>query len=84
METHPGGRKAENGTQEKRGRHAEKQQAEQFKMAAKSLNGCQKLTIGQNSPTHTQKLKFEAEVLIDCMFSAYNVEGCIQIRSFNN
>ena len=36
------------------------------------------LKIEQNSPKKTLKLKFEAVVLIDCMFYAYNAEGCIQ------
>ena len=47
--------------------------AKKFKMAAAELK------IGQNSPTHTLKLKFEAEVLADCVFLAYNEEGSIQI-----
>ena len=37
------------------------------------------LKTGQSSPIQTLKLKFEAVVLIDCMFYAYNVEGCIQV-----
>ena len=36
--------------------------AQKFKMAAAELK------IGQNSPMHTLKLKFEAVVLADCMF----------------
>ena len=39
------------------------------------------LKIGQNSPMHTLKLKFEAVVLIDCMFLAYDEDGGIQIWS---
>ena len=37
------------------------------------------LKIGQNSPIQTLKLKFEAVVLIDCVFYEYNVEGFIQV-----
>ena len=47
--------------------------AKKFKMAATELR------IGQNLPMHTLKLKFEAVVLIDCMFLTYNEEGGIQI-----
>ena len=47
--------------------------AKKFKMAAKELK------IGQNSPMHTLKLKFEGVVLADCMFLAYDEEGGIQI-----
>ena len=50
---------------------------QKFKMAATELK------IGQNSPIHTLKLKFEAVVLIDCMYFAYNEEGGIKIWSFN-
>ena len=35
------------------------------------------LQIGENTPIHTLKLKFEAAVLIDCMFYSHNVEECI-------
>ena len=42
------------------------------------------LKTGQSSPIQTLKLKFEAVVLIDCMFYAYNVEGCIQVWNSNN
>ena len=48
-------------------------------MAANIQNGCHSAKIGQNLPTHVRKLQFEVVVLIDCMFYAYNVEGCIQI-----
>ena len=47
--------------------------AKKFKMAAAELK------IGQNSPMHTLKLKFEAVVLADCMYLAYDEEGGIQI-----
>ena len=36
-----------------------------FKMAATELK------IGQNSPIHTLKLKFEAVILTDCIFLVY-------------
>ena len=52
-------------------------------MAANIQNGCHSAKIGQNLPTHVRKLQFEVVVLIDCMFYAYNVEGCIQIWNFN-
>ena len=51
---------------------------QKFKMAATELK------TGQSSPIQTLKLKFEAVVLIDCMFYAYNVEGCIQVWNSNN
>ena len=41
------------------------------------------LYIGQNSPIHTLKLKYEAVVLADCMYLACNEEGGTQIWSFN-
>ena len=44
-----------------------------FKMAATELR------IGQNSPMHTLKLTFEAVVLTDCMFLAYNEKRGIQV-----
>ena len=47
--------------------------AKKFKMAAT------KLRIGQNSPMHTLKLKFEAVVLTYFMFLAYNEEGVIKM-----
>ena len=53
-------------------------------MAAKKIKmASTELKIGQNSPIHTLKLKFEAVVLIDCMYLAYNEEGGILIWSFN-
>ena len=39
------------------------------------------LKIGQNSPIQTLKLKFEAVVLIDCMFYAYNVKDLFQFET---
>ena len=51
--------------------------AKKFKMAAAELK------IGQNLPMHTQKLKFEAVVLADCTFLAYDEEGGIQIWGIN-
>ena len=47
--------------------------AKKFKMAATELK------IGQNSPIHTLKLKFEAVVLTDCIFLVHNEEGGIPI-----
>ena len=46
---------------------------QKFKMAATELK------IGQNSPMHTLKLKFEAVVLTDCMFLACNEQAGIPI-----
>ena len=37
------------------------------------------LKIGQNSPMGILKLKFEAVILADCMFLAYDEEEGIQI-----
>ena len=48
--------------------------AKKFKMAAAELK------IGQNSPMHTLKLKFEAVVLTDCMFLAYDEEGVFKFE----
>ena len=49
-------------------------------MAAKKLKmSAAELKNGQNSPIHTPKLKFEAVVLIDCMYLSSNEEGGIQI-----
>ena len=49
-------------------------------MAAKSSKWLpQSLKLGKIRQIQTLKLKFEAVVLIDCMFYAYNVEGCIQV-----
>ena len=45
--------------------------AKKFKMAPAEL---------RNSPIYTLKLKFEAVVLIDWMYLAYNEEGGIQIE----
>ena len=47
--------------------------AKKFKMAATELK------IGQNSPMHTLKLKFEAVFLTDCMFLACNKQAGIPI-----
>ena len=46
--------------------------AKKFKMAAAELK------IGQNSPMHTLKLKFEAVILADRMFLAYDEEEGIR------
>ena len=48
--------------------------AKKFKMATAELK------IGQNSPIYTLKLKFEAVVLVDCIYLAYNEEGGFQIE----
>ena len=47
-----------------------------FKMAATELK------IGQNSPMHTLKLKFEAVILTDCIILACNEQAGIPIWSF--
>ena len=46
-------------------------------MAAKYSKWLHSAKIGQNLPIHIRKPQFEVVVLIDCMFYAYNVEGCI-------
>ena len=51
--------------------------AKKFKMADTELK------IGQNSPMHTLKLKFEAVVLTDCLFLAFNEQAGIPIWSVN-
>ena len=48
--------------------------ANKFKISATELK------IGQNSPMHTLKLKFEAVIVIDCIFLTYNEEGGIQFK----
>ena len=50
--------------------------AKKFKIAATELK------IGQNSPIHTPKLKFEAVVLTDCIFLVHNEKEGIPIWSF--
>ena len=47
--------------------------AKKFTMAATELK------IGQNSPMHTLKLKFEVVVLTHCMFLACNEQAGIPI-----